>query len=59
MFHEKTVINGELYWRSTPDGAWMKYTTAQLSEQIRILQEENEELRKMIPADKDSLGWEH
>lgn len=59
MYHAECMIDGELYWRNTPDGRWMKYSTTQLSEKILELQEENKRLWAMIPADKDHIGWQY
>ncbi len=34
MYHEEKMINGQLHWRSTPNGKWAPYTNNQLSERM-------------------------
>ena len=34
MFYEETIINGVLYWRSTPNGEWIQKTPEQLTKRL-------------------------
>jgi hypothetical protein len=34
MFYEESIINDELYFRSTPDGRWQLMTAKQLTEKL-------------------------
>ena len=40
MYHEEKVINGKLYWRSTPDGAWVEMTQEMLTDKVMTLQKQ-------------------
>ena len=40
MYHEESVLQGVLHWRSTPDGLWIAYNDRQLTERLVAVERE-------------------
>ena len=54
MFYEETWINGELHWRGTPTGEWIKADVEKLNVRLR---DEQKRVRGLQDAYNNMRDW--
>jgi hypothetical protein len=48
MYYDETIIDGEMFYKTTPDGGWIRATNAMLTARLEKVQAEASEAHEVL-----------